>query len=45
MKPKSIGHIEESGFTHAKNVEPITFNPDSPHKNEYPVSSVQHGSS
>ncbi|KAI8487067.1 PREDICTED: protein phosphatase 1 regulatory subunit 32-like [Branchiostoma belcheri] len=32
----SIGNKEESGFTHAYNVEPVTFHPGSPHKGEMP---------
>eukprot|EP00105_Crassostrea_gigas_P022711 XP_011442325.1 PREDICTED: protein phosphatase 1 regulatory subunit 32 isoform X1 [Crassostrea gigas] len=33
---KTVGPHEESGFTHAYNVEPITYIPGSPHKNERP---------
>lgn len=37
---KTVGPHEESGFTHAYNVEPITYIPGSPHKNEMPVRSL-----
>ncbi|KAK3096952.1 hypothetical protein FSP39_005069 [Pinctada imbricata] len=33
---KTVGPSEETGFTHAYNVEPITFIPGQPHKNELP---------
>lgn len=33
---KTVGQKQGSGYTHAYNVEPITFHPGSPHKNEYP---------
>lgn len=38
---KTVGPHEESGFTHAYNVEPITYIPGSAHKNELPVSSIK----
>ncbi|XP_002740326.1 stabilizer of axonemal microtubules 4-like [Saccoglossus kowalevskii] len=33
---KSVGNNEETGYTHAYNIEPITFHPASPHKNVRP---------
>ncbi|KAL5010449.1 hypothetical protein ScPMuIL_012754 [Solemya velum] len=33
---KTLGPKEETGFTHAFNVEPVTFKPNDPHKNERP---------
>lgn len=33
---KTVGHPEGTGFTHAYNVEPITFIPADPHKNDKP---------
>lgn len=33
---KSVGGKEGSGFTHAYNVEPISFHPDYAHKGEWP---------
>ncbi|XP_072045830.1 stabilizer of axonemal microtubules 4-like [Amphiura filiformis] len=33
---KTVGKKEGSGYTHAYNVEPITFHSGSPHKNQYP---------
>lgn len=38
VSQKSVGDKEESGHTHAQNVEPITFWPDSPHRGDLPVS-------
>ena len=35
---KDVGPLEDSGFTHNKNIEPITYLPDDPHTNEKPVS-------
>jgi len=34
---KDVGKHEETGFTHNKNIEPITFREDDPHTNELPV--------
>lgn len=33
---KDIGFHEETGFTHNKNIEPITYKPDDAHTNESP---------
>ncbi|XP_074662941.1 stabilizer of axonemal microtubules 4-like [Tubulanus polymorphus] len=33
---KTVGPNEETGFTHASNVEPITFQPNSPFKGDLP---------
>lgn len=35
---KTVGGPEGTGFTHAYNVEPITFIPGDAHKNDRPVS-------
>ena len=34
---RSVGTKEGSGFTHAYNVEPITFHPDNAHLADVPV--------
>ena len=38
VSTKTVGRKEGSGYTHAYNVEPITFHSGSPHTNHYPVS-------
>ena len=35
---KSVGGKEGSGFTHAQNVEPISYHPDHAHSGDVPVS-------
>jgi protein phosphatase 1 regulatory subunit 32 len=35
---KIVGDPEGTGYTHAYNVEPITYIPADPHKNDRPVS-------
>lgn len=35
---KTVGDPEGTGYTHAYNVEPITYIPADPHKNDRPVS-------
>ena len=34
----AIGPLTDSGFTHAYNIEPVTFYPNNPHLNDKPVS-------
>lgn len=36
MAGSLFGHKEESGFTHGKNIEPITFQADNSHRNDVP---------
>lgn len=38
VSTKVVGPMEETGFTHAYNVEPVTFNPNNPHLADKPVS-------
>ena len=38
----AVGHKEGSGFTHATNIEPITYQPDAAYKGNIPVSVYLH---